>query len=328
MIHFFIDYGLFVIKIFTLAIMILFILSKIISSISSGKIKSKEHIEIINLNEKYQATKILMNNKILEKQKIKKINKCIVKEEKTISKNKKSRIFVLDVNGDIQASFIENLREEITAILMVATTLDEVVVKIESAGGLLPNYGLAASQLQRIRDNNITLTVIVDKVAASGGYMMACVANHIFAAPFAVIGSIGVIAQLPNFNKLLKKHDIDFEQVTAGKYKRTVSLFGENTSEGRNKFQDEINEAHRLFKNFIVSYRPSIDIDSLATGEIWYGIQAKEKDLVDKIITSDDYLLQASDKNHIFKISYRSNKRFIDKFKMVLSNALFQFMYQ
>ena len=108
-------------------------------------------------------------------------------------------------------------------------------------------YGLAASQMQRIRDKKLKLTVCVDKVAASGGYMMAVVADKIIAAPFAVLGSIGVLAQVPNFHRLLKKHDVDFEMLTAGKYKRTLTMFGENTDKGREKFQEDIEDTHVLF---------------------------------------------------------------------------------
>ena len=188
---------------------------------------------------------------------------------------KQQRVFVLNFDGDWKASAVNLFREEITAILCVAKPQDEVVVRLESSGGVVHGYGLAASELQRIKDHHIPLTIAVDKVAASGGYMMACVADKILAAPFAIIGSIGVLAQLPNFHRFLKKHDVDFEQITAGQYKRTLSLFGENTSDGRKKFQTEINEAHQLFKQFITEHRPQIDIDKLATGEYWFGQKPK-----------------------------------------------------
>jgi serine protease SohB len=270
----------------------------------------------------------LLNTETLDKntlKKLKKEEKQVKANQKKLDKNNpktKLRTFVLEFDGDIRASAVENLREEITAILTVATPKDEVLVKIESQGGTIHGYGLAASQLKRIRDRNIPLVATVDKVAASGGYMMACVADRIIAAPFAIIGSIGVIAQLPNFNRLLKKHDIDFEQVMAGQYKRTLSLFGENTKEGRNKLQQEVEEAHTLFKDFIAINRQIVDINTLATGETWYGTRAKDIRLIDDIMTSDDYLLAASKDTNIFKVTCTIKKSLLERLGISLHSAI------
>ena len=196
------------------------------------------------------------------------------------------------------------------------------MIKIESAGGIINNYGLAASQLLRIRDRNISLTAIVDKIAASGGYLMACVADKIYTAPFAIIGSIGVVAQIPNFHKWLKTHNIDFEQITAGQYKRTLSLFGENTDKGRQKAQEDVNVAHKLFKDFVNKNRPSLDIDKVATGEHWHGSQALELGLVDKLITSDDYLLTSSEDANIFEINYIIPKKKLTKLTSAVKTVI------
>lgn len=179
---------------------------------------------------------------------------------------------------------------------------------------MVHGYGLASSQLDRLRQANIPLTICVDKVAASGGYMMACVANKIYAAPFAIVGSIGVVAQLPNFNRLLKKHEIDYEQHTAGNFKRTLTVFGENTDEGRDKFQQELEETHVLFKNFIHQYRPDLDLDTVATGEHWYGQQAIELGLIDAISTSDDVIMKLAETHTVIKVSYQIKKKLADKF--------------
>ena len=239
--------------------------------------------------------------------------KKFLKQEKEKHKEKKDdkqkkRIYVLNFHGDIRASAVSALREEITAILTVADEDDEVFVRLESGGGVVHGYGLAASQLMRLREKNIHLTVAVDKVAASGGYMMACVGTHIIAAPFSIIGSIGVIAQIPNFNKVLKKHDIEYDQFTAGEFKRTVTMFGENTDEARAKFHEEIEDIHLLFKDFITTNRPNIDIVKVATGESWPGTRALENNLVDELKTSDDYLLENSKTTDIFEISYVAKK--------------------
>ncbi|EPF6520720.1 protease SohB [Acinetobacter baumannii] len=229
----------------------------------------------------------------------------LAKEAKTRRKNNQ-KIFVLDFKGDIQASAVENLREEITLILATAKAgRDRVVVRLESPGGMVHGYGLAAAQLVRLRDAGFHLTICVDKVAASGGYMMACIANEIISAPFAVVGSIGVVAQVPNFNRLLKEHNVDFELYTAGQYKRTVTMFGENTPEGKAKFEEELQQTHVLFKHFVEKYRPQLNVDKVATGEHWYGQDALDLNLVDKLQTSDEYLLALLPQHDVYVINTR-----------------------
>lgn len=229
----------------------------------------------------------------------------LAKEAKIRRKNNQ-KIFVLDFKGDIQASAVENIREEITLILATAKAgRDRVVVRLESPGGMVHGYGLAAAQLVRLRDAGFHLTICVDKVAASGGYMMACIANEIITAPFAIVGSIGVVAQVPNFNRLLKQHNVDFELYTAGQYKRTVTMFGENTPEGKAKFEEELQQTHVLFKHFVEKYRPQLNVDKVATGEHWYGEDALNLNLVDKLQTSDEYLLALLAQHDVYVINTR-----------------------
>jgi len=229
----------------------------------------------------------------------------LAKEAKIRRKNNQ-KIFVLDFKGDIQASAVENIREEITLILATAKAgRDRVVVRLESPGGMVHGYGLAAAQLVRLRDAGFHLTICVDKVAASGGYMMACIANEIITAPFAIVGSIGVVAQVPNFNRLLKEHNVDFELYTAGQYKRTVTMFGENTPEGKAKFEEELQQTHVLFKHFVEKYRPQLNVDKVATGEHWYGEDALNLNLVDKLQTSDEYLLALLAQHDVYVINTR-----------------------
>ena len=227
-------------------------------------------------------------------------------KEVRLRKKNNQKIYVLDFKGDTAASAVENLREEITLILATAKAgRDRVVVRLESPGGMVHGYGLAAAQLVRLRDAGFNLTICVDKVAASGGYMMACIANEIVSAPFAVVGSIGVVAQVPNFNRLLKEKHIDFELYTAGQFKRTVTMFGENTAEGKAKFEEELQQTHELFKHFVEKYRPQLNVEKVATGEHWYGKDALELNLVDKLQTSDEYLLGLLAQHEVFVIETR-----------------------
>ncbi len=229
-----------------------------------------------------------------------------LKKEAILRKKNDQKIFVLDFKGDVYANAVEQLREEVTMLLATAKAgKDRVVLRLESPGGVVHGYGLAAAQLVRLRDAGFHLTICVDRVAASGGYMMACIANEIVAAPFAVLGSIGVVAQLPNFNKLLKQHNIDYEVFTAGEYKRTVTVFGENSKEGKAKFEQELEQTHRLFKHFVENYRSQLDVTAVATGEHWYGEDALQLKLVDKLQTSDAYLLEHLIKHDIYIINTR-----------------------
>ena len=262
-------------------------------------------MKIDRLNESLQSLTLNLESVILPSKIYKQKLKDKKKSEKDYENRKvenTTRYFVCYFKGDIHASAVEELRDEVTAILQVASTKDTVVIVIESAGGSIHGYGLAASQLKRIRDKGIRLVSAIDRVAASGGYMMACVAEEIVAAPFAIVGSIGVVAQIPNFNKLLKKNDIEFELVTAGKHKRTLTMFGENQDEDREKFQKELDEMHHLFKRFVASARPQLDIEEVATGEYWLGSRALELGLIDKTSTSDDLLMAAATKADVFKV--------------------------
>lgn len=235
-------------------------------------------------------------------------------KEAKIRKKNDQKIYVLDFKGDVQASAVDTIREEITLILATAKAgHDRVVVRLESPGGMVHGYGLAAAQLVRLRDAGFNVTICVDKVAASGGYMMACIANEIISAPFAVVGSIGVVAQVPNFNRLLKQHNVDFELYTAGEYKRTVTMFGENTPEGKAKFEEELQQTHSLFKHFVEKYRPQLDVAKVATGEHWYGEDARELNLVDKLQTSDEYLLNLLPKHDVYVINTRKRPTFGEK---------------
>jgi len=244
-------------------------------------------------------------------------------DEEAPEKKPPRRVFVLDFDGDLRASGVEKLRREITAVLTGATPEDEVVVRLDSGGGAVTGYGLAASQLDRIRKREIPLTVCVDKVAASGGYMMACVADRLLAAPFAMLGSIGVVAQIPNFHRLLKELNIDVELLTAGKYKRTLTLFGENTDEGRRKLLQDIERIHVQFKDYVGEHRPGLDIERVSTGEVWSGQDALDLALADELTTSDDYLVGASAEREVLLVAYKAKRKgLVERFSLAFEGAL------
>ncbi|MDB4837739.1 protease SohB [Marinomonas sp.] len=327
------DYAGFLLKLISIGIFIVVILALI----ASGKRKDKPgSLSITKLNESYDAIKSDLESQLLDKKDLKNKEKEKKKQEKIEKKAQKKkplkesdekpkkRLYVLDFDGDIKASAVDSMREEITAILSVAQAHDEVVVRLESGGGMVHSYGLAASQLQRIREAKIPLTVCVDKVAASGGYMMACVADKIIAAPFAILGSIGVVAQVPNLHRLLDKGLVDVELHTAGKYKRTLTMLGENTDEGREKFKQDLEDTHGLFKRFVSGQRPELDIEEIATGDTWYGSEALENKLVDSVMTSDSYLVAHLSDADVIQVAYKQPKRMAERLGLSVFSAFEQ----
>lgn len=287
------QYGLFALKTLTLVLAILFLLGGVLALTR----KSKTDLNVTFLNHDYRHLVDYMEKAVLGK-KTKK-----PKLKKTHSKKKTEPVlYVIDFDGDIKASQVEPLREEVSAILAVATKQDEVLIRLESPGGSVNGYGLAAAQLQRIRDRSIPITACIDKVAASGGYLMACVANQIIAAPFAIVGSIGVVAQLPNFHRWLQKNDIDVELITAGKYKRTLTLLGKNTPKGRAKFQEDLEQIHKSFRQYVLNNRTELDIDQVATGEHWLATDALDLRLIDQIQTSDEFIIAKIQTHRVYHI--------------------------
>jgi serine protease SohB len=349
-----IEYGMFFAKAVTIVVAIVIVIGTIASTGNRGKkTGGKGAIKVTHLNEHIEDMRDTLRHNILDKEHLKIIEKdqkknaklqqkeikALLKKEKEQNKDleeksidsavenntpidRKKRIFVLNFNGDIAAEEVSSLREEITAVLSLAEPEDEVVLRLESPGGMVHAYGLASSQLLRIRNAKISLTICVDKVAASGGYMMACIADKLVAAPFAIIGSIGVLVQLPNFHRVLKKHDVDYEIISAGEFKRTLTTFGEITKKGKDKVQEDVETIHDIFKSWVKDHRPSVDIDKISTGETWIGMQAKEKNMVDEIRTSDECIVTACDSADVYEIEYEIKKSIQDKLGKVFEGTI------
>lgn len=308
------EYAMFLAKAAT-ALIALVVLLVVVVSLKDRHRRHDGALTVSKVNDQINRMTERVAQAVLDKKAFKARQKARKQDDKVRDRqtNERSRVYVLCFDGDIKASAVEHLRHEISAVLEMARPTDEVVVKLESGGGMVHAYGLAASQLVRIREAGIPLTVCVDKVAASGGYMMACIADRILAAPFAMLGSIGVVAQLPNFHKVLKKHDVDYEMLTAGEYKRTLTVFGENTEKGREKFQEDLENIHRLFKDFVARYRPTLNVEQVATGEVWFGVEAQAIALADDIQTSDQYITQRVRQADVFEVHYATRKRMQDR---------------
>ena len=333
-----IQYGMFLAKAVTIVVAIVIVVGSIAASGNrQRKTGRKGQIKVTHLNEHFDDMKDTLQHSVLAKDQLKQVHKDEKKQAKLESKEqakadkeaakkpndvaddgsnveqRKKRVYVINFTGNISADEVASLREEITAILTLAEPLDEVLLRLESPGGLVHAYGLASSQLLRIKSKQIPLTICVDKVAASGGYMMACLADRLVSAPFAIIGSIGVLVQLPNFHRVLKKNEVDYEIISAGEFKRTLTQFGEITQKGRDKVQEEVETMHDIFKAWIKEHRPSVEIDKIATGETWVGTQAKERYMVDEIKTSDDCIVGACEEADVYEVEYELPKSLQDK---------------
>ena len=305
MLEYFFDYGLFVAKLGTLALAIVVVGGFIIAELRRGA--DPAGLTVQNLNRRFEDLGDTVRRAVHGKEQFKLTARQRKTERQELAKkgSQRQRIYVIDFKGDIRATATASLREEVSAVLAVASEDDRVLVRLENSGGTVHEHGLAASQLLRIRQNGLRLIVSVDKIAASGGYLMACVASQLIAAPFAIVGSIGVVAQLPNFHRFLEDRGVDFEQITAGRHKRTLTIFGKNTDEGREKLKEEIEDVHALFKAQIAAHRPQLDIETVATGEYWHGTRALELGLIDEVRTSDDFLAEAASECDLYRLSFK-----------------------
>jgi serine protease SohB len=344
------EYGLFLAKVVTFCVAAVVVIGFLVMAGQNRRQLSKAgHIEVRNLNDEFEDMTDTLDHAMMDKFQFKQLRKSQEKADKLQTKQDKAdakkqakqikaegssglgeealpatkkRTFVLDFDGDVKASAVEFLRHEISAIISVAKVTDEIIMRLDSSGGMVHTYGLAASQLGRINTANIPLTICVDQIAASGGYMMACMANHITAAPFALVGSIGVVAEVPNVHRLLKKHSIDVEVLTAGEHKRSLTIMGENTRKGRDKFVEDLQQTHGLFKSWVKQQRPQLDLEQVANGDVWYGQQAIDLGLVDAVGTSDEVLQQAVKDSDVLLIEYVAKKTMGEKFGIAAATSL------
>lgn len=318
------EYGLFLLQTLTVLVAVLVVVRAIARS--RGGERGSGRLEVSRLDHGLRKLVDAIESEALPRKVYRQRRKARVREERARDKGAttRPRVYVLTFEGDIRASAVESLRREVTAICAVASEGEEVLVRLSSSGGVVHSYGLAAAQLERLRQRGLTVVAAIDKVAASGGYLMACVADRVLAAPFAVVGSIGVVAMVPNVHRALKKHDVDVELVTAGRFKRTLTVFGQNTDEDRAKFQEQLEEVHELFKTFVGRYRPDLDLDAVATGEHWYGSRALELGLVDELRTSDDYLLARADDAELLGVTWRGKRSLGSRLGGLVSDAVGQ----
>jgi serine protease SohB len=319
------DYVLFLLKTLTFLVAAVVLLGVFVrASKLGGEGPNQGKLVIQHLNRAFDDIGLRMRQQMLTKKALKKVLKARKVADKSAEKSDSTakNAYYLTFKGDIHASQLANLRQEVTAILSIAQPGEEVVIAIESPGGSVTGYGLAASQLVRLTDAGLTLTACVDQVAASGGYMMACVADRILAAPFAIVGSIGVVSQIPNVHRLLKRLDVDVDVLTAGKHKAPLTLLGENTDEGRQKHLLDLGAIHGHFKALVKRHRSGLDIDKVSEGDFWLAEDALKLNLVDEISTSDAYLQRVCAQAEVYKVQWVPHKSLEQRIKGVTA-ALF-----
>jgi serine protease SohB len=303
-------------------------LALLIARLARSTEPKDQEIKVLSLDERYDEMRNAMNGALLDRRERKALAKRRKKEAKAAAKARRSetpgkRIYVLAFKGDTRASAVKRLGSEIDAVLIAARPgTDEAVIRIDSPGGTVTGYGLAAAEILRLRERKIRVTASVDQVAASGGYMMACAADRIVAAPFAVVGSIGVVAPVPNLHRLLRKNEIDFEEITAGEFKRTVSVLGEITPAGREHFRGKLDATHEAFKAHVGQCRPNVDIARVANGDYWLAREGLALGLVDEIMTGDELLFRARDGARLYEVSTEARKTLLQQLLSALGAAV------
>ena len=305
---FWIDFGGFALKSFWLAAMIAIVLVVPIIIGARSQRRREDEVKVTSLDDRFDLMEAQIRIATDGAKGAKAFLKARKKEAKQRDENAK-RVYVIGFKGDPMASGHAAFARKITAALVAARPdKDEIVVSITSPGGIVSGYGLMAAQMQRVRRAGVELTACVDQVAASGGYMMAVAANRIVAAPFAVVGSIGVVAQVPNVSRLLKKIDVDYEELTAGEHKRPISVLAPISEEGREHFKTKLEETHVAFKDFVRENRPALNVEAVGDGDYWYATDALKLGLIDAIATSDEYLLAQRGKARLFVIDAPEKK--------------------
>lgn len=282
-----------------------------------GKAQNEQKIALKSYEKRYYEALTPQVREFVEKKDL----TALKKAQKAAQKEKGSCLYVIDFDGDMQASNTVQLAETTSCLLPLLRSTDKVLVRVKSSGGLVPHYGYAASQLSRLR-SKASLTVAIDHIAASGGYLMACVAHEIIAAPFAIVGSIGVVGLVPNVHPLLKNHGIDVHEHTAGEYKRSLSPWAAVTPEKVQRYEHELSMTHELFQEFVQQYRPNLEPEVLQTGEYRYAARSVgDTGLVDKVQSSDDFIAEHLPKYHVIFVTCREEKSVWQR----LSGALMHF---
>lgn len=266
---------------------------KYIPDINESSGNNGEGVVFKNLSNEYSSIEdsydsVLINKPIVDKS----INLNDVVQEGA------HNVFVIDYVGSMMASEVVYLTAKIDAIILKSNKDDEVVINITSPGGAVSGYGLVASQIKRLKTAGLKITATVDTVAASGGYMAAVVSDEIIAAPFAMVGSIGVVANVMIYEELLKNIGIQTNVYTSGDSKRTVVPSRVPNAEEEAKLEAQLEEIHSRFKDHVLSFRPDIDEDKVFTGQAFLAADAINFGLVDKIGTSDELLLNLYKDGH------------------------------
>jgi serine protease SohB len=218
-------------------------------------------------------------------------------------------IAVVSFDGDVRATKRKIVSALIDELIVNKDKLSEAVVVVNSPGGSVAEYGLLYAEMERIRAAGISLTVCIDTYAASGGYLMSLPANRIVAAPFAFVGSVGVVAYSPNIHRLLKKHDIEPRLFTAGEFKRTVTLIGDDDEEAKQHFQHQLESLHGLFLAAVKKYRTGANFEKIGTGDHWTAEESQTQNLglVDHIATSREYLLKLNADRDLVHLSQKKH---------------------
>ncbi len=207
------------------------------------------------------------------------------------------RLAVLRFQGlrDLNASGDQRLSEAIDEVLVNRDHFEEAVVIIDSPGGTTHGYGHAYALLERLSASGLKVTACIDRIGASGGYLMALPADRILAGPFAIVGSVGVVAGIPNVKRLLEEKGVSYRLFVAGDKKRVVHFADDDGPEVREYMDEKLAGIHTQFLQAVEKHRGDrVKLDEVRSGDHWSAEESVEKGLglVDELQTSAEYLLE------------------------------------
>ncbi|WP_343192796.1 S49 family peptidase [Buchnera aphidicola (Taiwanaphis decaspermi)] len=238
--------------------------------------------------------------------------------------NKKSNLYILDYNDKIKKNKIKKLREEISSIILVAKKNDEVLLRLENTSDIVYEYGLVIAQLQRLRKKGIKLIISIDKIVSNGGYIIACVADHISASPFSIIGPINIVVNIPNIDKYTQTSNLNNQLNDCNTFTK-LTLIKNNTKIYVNKIFNKLDIKKYIRNSFIKDMRPSLNLNKIFNQNYWIGENAINEKLIDSINTSDDILFSKKDTHNLLKIKYVYKSNIVEKYIVTL-NKYFKFL--
>ncbi|HIQ50372.1 MAG TPA: signal peptide peptidase SppA [Nautiliaceae bacterium] len=202
--------------------------------------------------------------------------------------SKKKSVVIYELKGPIvnyeqtESIYLQKVLSDLDSI---EENYDGIILKIDSPGGDAYSTKKIAERIKEI-NKKIPIVACIDQIATSGAYWLASSSDYIVADDFSIVGSIGVYASYLEFTGLMEKLGVKYNRIVFGKYKDILSPFKNLTEEERKLIERKINYIYEYFVKEVAKNRGlnySFVKEKIATGEFFFGYEAKELNLVDAI---------------------------------------------